>query len=335
MWGWMYRPPRHCLKIGSQDLAWAEVSRNWRGRRRYRSAVTSLSDGTIRLSPLEPNVLNPGEFQDRIRTLAGTAQAARWTRRAFAPGMPRAVTLILPDLAVRLAVLQLQELPPTHQEREAVIRWRLGQEQLLSLTGARVFFQVVSTSVLSGERRYTILAVVAQEVVLEQYETMCEEAGLLPQQVEVASLALFNMWVRTAGGLDRIKSDFLWVNIADGGFTAFIFHKRELVFIRTKPQGIGVHDQENAEGVQSPWVEKVIEECAASLYACQQHHPGLTVTNLILVGDGARHVGFRDKLERDLGLSVKELSWEDVRHSGVESAGTSSVAALPAMAGVV
>ena len=196
-------------------------------------------------------------------------------------------------------------------------------------------FQVVSTSVLSGERRNTILAVVVQETVLEQYETMCEGAGLLPQQVEVASLALFNMWVRTVGGLDRMKSDFLWVNIADGGFTAFIFHKRELVFIRTKPQGIGVHDQDSAEGVQSPWVEKVIEECAASLYACQQHHPGLAVTSMILVGDGSRHVGFREKLERDLGLSVKELGWEDVRYSSGVSAGTGSVAALPALAGVV
>jgi Tfp pilus assembly PilM family ATPase len=242
---------------------------------------------------------------------------------------------MLPDLAVRLAVLHLQELPPTHQEREAVIRWRLGQEQLLSLTGARVFFQVVSTAVISGECRNTILAVVAQEAVLEQYETMCEAAGLLPQQVEVASLALFNMWVRTAGGLDCVKSDFLWVNIADRGFTAFIFHKRELVFIRTKPQGIGVHDKDNVEGVQSPWVEKVIEECAASLYACQQHHPGLAVTNLILVGDGARHAGFWDKLERDLGLSVKEMGWEDVPPPGGNPPGTGSMVALPALAGVV
>ena len=35
---------------------------------------------------------------------------------------------------------------------------------------------------------------------------------------------------------------------------------------------------------------------------------------MILVGDGSRHVGFREKLERDLGLSVKELGWEDVRY---------------------
>ena len=101
----MHRLPRRCLKIGSHELAWAEVSRNWRGRRQFRSAVTGLSDGIIRLSPLEPNVLNPAEFQERIRTLAGTEQAAGWTRRAFAPGMPRAVTLILPDLVVRLAVV--------------------------------------------------------------------------------------------------------------------------------------------------------------------------------------------------------------------------------------
>ena len=77
MWRWIYRPPRHCLKIGSQELAWAEVRRNWRGHRQFRSAVTALSDGIIRLSPLEPNVLNPGRISGAYSNVGGDGTGGR------------------------------------------------------------------------------------------------------------------------------------------------------------------------------------------------------------------------------------------------------------------
>ena len=117
--------------------------------------------------------------------------------------MPRAATVILPDLAVRLAVLRLQDLPWSSEEREALVRWRLGQEQLLSLTGAKVFSQVLSEPGGSGDGPCTVLAVVVQEAVLAQYEAVCEAAGLIPQEVDVSSLRLFNLWTAAQCGSPR------------------------------------------------------------------------------------------------------------------------------------
>ncbi|WP_447602527.1 hypothetical protein [Nitrospira sp. Nam80] len=301
---------------------------------RYRNRVAPLPEGVLRLSPLEPNVLNPEGLQDCIRGLITSFKPAGTRNYKFLSGLPRAVTLILPDLAVRLAVLHLQELPVRYEEREALIRWRLGQEQLLSLAGAKVCFQVLPGIERVTGSANTVLAVVVQEAVLDQYESVCDAVGLLPQQVEVSSLSLFNLWVRSLGGPARLTADFLWVNVSDGGFTALVFHKGHLVFLRTKLQGVG-GGHLNGGDVGAKWGDKVIEECAASMYACQQHHPALAVANVVLVGDDGTYDGLGEKLAKELGVTVKHLGWEDLCRGRTQPDALRSLTGLQAMAGLL
>ncbi|MFO0729623.1 MAG: hypothetical protein U0231_13240 [Nitrospiraceae bacterium] len=216
MWNWIASRPRYCLKIGLRDLAWAEVSRDWRGRPRYRCAVSPLPEGLLRLSPLEQNILQPNDMEMQIRALTGTGPSQSSGVETGSRPVPRAATVVLPDLAVRLAVLTLQDLPWSSEERDAVVRWRLGQEQLLSLAGAKVFSQVMSDPSSSGEGPYTVFAVIVQETVLAQYESVCEAAGLIPQEVDVASLRLLNLWAKGEEGTQRLTSDYLWLNATDG-----------------------------------------------------------------------------------------------------------------------
>jgi Tfp pilus assembly PilM family ATPase len=180
----------------------------------------------------------------------------------------------------------------------------------------------------------TVLAVVVQEAVLEQYESVCDAVGLLAQQVEVSSLSLFNLWVRALGGPARLTADFLWVNVSDGGFTALVFHKGHLVFLRTKLQGVG-GGHLNGGDVGTKWGDKVIEECAASMYACQQHHPALAVANVVLVGDDGTHHGLSEKLAKELGVTVKHLGWEDLCRGRTQPDALQSLTALQAMAGLL
>jgi Tfp pilus assembly PilM family ATPase len=293
-----------------------------------------LPEGVLRLSPLEPNVLNPEGLQECIRGLITSSKTAGTRNYKLLSGVPRAVTLILPDLAVRLAVLHLQELPVRYEEREALIRWRLGQEQLLSLAGAKVCFQVLPGIERVTGSANTVLAVVVQEAVLDQYESVCDAVGLLPQQVEVSSLSLFNLWVRSLGGPARLTADFLWVNVSDGGFTALVFHKGHLVFLRTKLQGVG-GSHLNGGDAGAKWGDKVIEECAVSMYACQQHHPALAVANIVLVGDDGTHHGLSEKLAKELGVTVKHLGWDDLCRGRTQPDALRSLTGLQAMAGLL
>src|SRR5437763_12232760 len=85
-------------------------------------------------------------------------------------------------------------------EREALIRWRLGQEKLFPLVGAKVVSQPLSPNGKQATGPQTVLAVAIQETVLHQYEEACEAVGLAPMQVDVVSFRLFNLWSRAAQG---------------------------------------------------------------------------------------------------------------------------------------
>jgi hypothetical protein len=335
MWDWIASRPRYCLKIGLRDVAWAKVSRDWRGRPRYQSVVSPLPEGAMRLSPLEQNILLPAEMESQIRSVmaGGAGQVA--TTEASAPEVPRAATVILPDLSVRFAVLTLQDLPWSSEERDAVVRWRLGQDQLLSLSGAKVFSQVLSEPAAAGEGPYSIFAVVVQEAVLAQYESVCEAAGLIPQEIDVSSLRLFNLWARASGGPRRITTDYLWVNATDGGFTAFVFQKGQLVYVRSKLSAVGGM---GLAGADTQWAgaDRIVQECADSIYACQQQTADLTVSQVVMLADEALEKELQNRFEKGLGLPVKTIEWDHITRQGKGAiVGSHAVAALPAIAGVM
>lgn len=334
MWNWIASRPRYCLKIGLRDLAWAEVSRDWRGRPRYRCAVSPLPDGVLRLSPLEQNILQPNEMETHIRALTGTTPAVPSGAESVSRPVPRAATVVLPDLAVRLAVLTLQDLPWSSEERDAVVRWRLGQEQLLSLAGAKVFSQVMSDPASSGEGPYTIFAVIVQETVLAQYESVCEAAGLIPQEVDVASLRLLNLWARGLEGLQRLTSDYLWLNATDGGFTAFVFHRGNLVYVRSKLQSGAAQAPSLVQ--DRTGVDRIVQECADSIYACQQHTDGLDISQVVLLADETLSPDLQKRFEKGLGVNVSLIDWDHLKRQGRGAVlGSHAIAALPAVAGVM
>ena len=234
MWGLTTSRPRHCLKIGAQTLAWGEAVRTWRGRYRYRCVLSPTPTGAIKLSPMDLNLTDMPAVKSCLRLLAGPSRDIRFAGSVWLSDVPRPIVLLLPDLSVRTTVLQLEQLPAQAEEQEALIRWRLGQEQLLPLAGAKIVWQGFSSHGAGGERSHEVLVVAIQEAILKQYESLCESVGLLPQEVGVTSFRLFNLWLKAAGGRKRLGRDLLWVSVSDGGLTCFVMQEGRLVFVRSK-----------------------------------------------------------------------------------------------------
>lgn len=333
MWGLTASRPRCCLKIGAQTLAWGEAVRTWRGRYRYRCVVSPAPAGAVKLSPMDLNVTDMPAVENRLRSLAGSSRDIRLAGRTWLSELPRPIVLLLPDLSMRATVLQLEQLPAQVEEQEALIRWRLGQEQLLPLAGAKIAWQRFSSLGAGVERSRIVLVVAIQEAILKQYESLCESVGLLPQEVDMASFRLFNLWLKAAGGRKRLDRDMLWVNVSDGGLTCFVMQEGRLVFVRTKllsAEGIQEH-----ESLGGDLVDCIVEECAASLRACREHHPGLNVTEVVLAGDSPLP-NLEQALNKELGLPIQRLDWEAVESVGWKhEGGNTSWATLPVVAGVM
>jgi hypothetical protein len=332
MWGLSGNRPTQCLKIGRHALVWGETARTWRGRHRYRCVVSPIPPGVIKLSPIEGNVLDRGALEERLRSLTGSAKRVRLFGRTLLSNLPRPVTLVLPDLAVRATVLQLEQVPVRREEQEALIRWRLGQEQRVPLAGAKLIWQVFPPR-HEKEGLHMVLVIAVQNSILTEYEAACEAAGLLAQEVTVASFCLFDLWLKAAGGARCLNRDLVWVTIADGGLTCLIIHDGRPIFARTKfllGEAEQVQDMRGRDKI-----EKILRETEISIVACREHCPDLQLARLVLMTDEDLP-GLEDALGNELGMATDHLHRQHVEIVGWKHEGDNmSLATLPVVAGLM
>ncbi len=281
---------------------------------------------------MDPNFVNRPLIEERLRSLAGPPPRFEVAGRVILGALPRAITLVLPDMTVRAMVVVLDHLPPKSEEQEALIRWRLGQDQRVSMAGARLFWQIFPPH-HGDDSSFIIFVIAVQEQVLAQYESICETVGLMPQRVGVSSLYLFDLWLKSVGGRKRLPRDLVWVTVSDGGLTCLIVHRGRPVFARTKLLSLDADLQDRTASVGAG--QKILHEIEASLSACQEHHPDLHARHLVLVTE-EDVPGLDDILNGELGVTVNRLEWDHVDALGwSHEGGRQSTAVFPVVAGLL
>jgi type IV pilus assembly protein PilM len=137
-------------------------------------AFEPLSHGAILPHTNEPNLHNRGHVVAAIRsTLSRVIQHGR------------SVTLILPNAAVRVFVLDFETLPSSAADIVAVLRFRLRKMVPFDIEHAALSCQVLSRK--TNECRVLITALPA--TTLDEYESAVREAGFEPGVVLPSSLA--------------------------------------------------------------------------------------------------------------------------------------------------
>lgn len=330
MWDWWSSRPQHCLKFGTDSLAWAENVRDWRGQRRRRCFMSPIPNGMITPSPMDLNLSHLSALAAHIQTLTNSEGGYRIQAGATRLALPRRSTILLPDTAVRAVVLHFEQLPTRREERENLIRWRLGQEQLFPVNGAKIVSQVFSDHGARASEAYTVLTVSIQEAVLQQYESLCESVGLIPFDVDITSLRLLDLWKRVSSGSGWLRRNVLWVNLSDRALMTIMCQRGRPMFYRCKLLG-----EEVADVLSKPNVlNRVLEECAASLEVCHQRYPFLTIDQAVICAEGEVSV-LRDQIEGEFQLSVEQLDWKSVETFGWVAKGNHrGITTLAALAGL-
>ena len=123
----------------------------------------------------------------------------------------RDVTLIVPDAAVRVLLLDFDELPGKEIEAMPVVRFRLKKLLPFDSDDAAVSYQVMS----STKGSIQVLAVAMPRDVLAEYEGVVRNAGYLPGAVLPSTLAAL-------AGLDTSESPVLVVNACTATLTTAI-----------------------------------------------------------------------------------------------------------------
>jgi type IV pilus assembly protein PilM len=138
----------------------------------------------------------------------------------------REVTLIVPDAAIRVLLLDFDELPAKPVEALPVVRFRLKKLLPFDADDAAVSYQVMATAKGSLQ----VLAVAMPRHLLADYESVVREAGFEPGAVLPSTLAAL-------AGLPEQDAPVLVVNAGREGVTTAIVKAGVLLLHRTVDLG--------------------------------------------------------------------------------------------------
>jgi type IV pilus assembly protein PilM len=177
-------------------------------------ARVALAEGAIAPS------LKPGNVVDRVAVTAAIRSALEQIGER-ANARDANLTLVIPDSAVRVLLLDFEALPSRESEALPLVRFRLKKLLPFDADEAMVTYQAMSTS----KSIVRVLAVAIPRDVLSEYETAVREAGFEPGAVIPSTLACL-------AALDDAEPSLL-VNANPVGVTAAIVRGGVLLLHRS------------------------------------------------------------------------------------------------------
>ncbi|HUJ95084.1 MAG TPA: hypothetical protein VLW84_07465 [Terriglobales bacterium] len=242
---------------------------------------------------LAPGSVVPDLMESNLRQRDAVGRALR-DALARVGGRSRDLIAVLPDAAVRVVLLDFENLPSNREEAEGVVRFRLKKSLPFDVDKAMVSYQALPSS--TGVHA---IAAVALTSVLEEYEAAFREAGFNPGVVMPSTLAALG-----AADADRptlvIKVDARTTSIA-------ILEGEQLLLIRTL---------ENTRGVTITG-EQLAEEVYPSVVFFQDTYH-LNIDRILLAGL-PESGGAAPALRAQTGAEVHELIGASVLGAGAGS----------------
>ena len=171
-------------------------------------------------TPLGYGALVPGVAEANLRNQEAVVEAIRTVLGQLEP-KSRAVTLVLPDTAVRVFVLDFDTLPQKAVEAIPVLRFRMRKMVPFDVEHAALSYQIL----VQGEGSVKVLATIMPGPVLAEYEAAVRAAGYEPGAVLPSSLA-------SLAALDSLEP-ILAANLSGQALTTSITSGQDLHLFRT------------------------------------------------------------------------------------------------------
>ena len=222
--------------------------------------VSAVAYGILPQGHIAPG-LKAGNFQARSETVAAVRKALESVALK-----ERQTTVVIPDAAVRVLLLDFDALPAKLGEALPIVRFRLKKLLPFDADDAVISYQVMSTQ--RGLIR--VLAVAVPKEVLAEYEGIVREAGFEPGAVLPSTLA-------ACAGLTEIDAAVLLVNAGETSVTTAIVQGAVVLLHRTVDLAAeGLHDRVEASSAVPPVPQELLAlplvdvESSASEWARQE-----------------------------------------------------------------
>ncbi|MGH9701806.1 MAG: type IV pilus biogenesis protein PilM [Candidatus Acidiferrales bacterium] len=237
--------------------------------------VEELPPGAIVPSAVEANIKNSEAVRAALRRVASRI-ATRGEK----------ITLLVPDSVVRVFILPFETFPRRAEEAVPLLRWRLKKSVPFDVEGT-----VVSWMRQTGRAgNLEILAALARQEILREYEAVVESAGMETGVVLSSTLATLPL-------LEEQGSTLL-ARLTDTSLTTAIVVGGTICVYRTND--VSVTADEFAP-------QSLLDEIFPAVAYFQDTWGG-GVDRVRLAGFGGRTVEFRQAVQNELGCAVMPLA---------------------------
>lgn len=227
-------------------------------------------------SPSTPNILKPHVYRDALISRFRSGALKRSTSK-------RARTaLVIPDYAVRMAILDFEEFPQGEQERLALIRFRLRKSVPFHIDEAQVAYSVQ----VNEPKRIEVLAVAIARPILQEYETIFTDAGYRVGLVTPSSIAALPLYAGASSGLTLVAK------MAGSALSVLLVERGRIRLVRCID--LAAEGEEVREG------EFNVLALLQQTVAYSEDEIGQPVTQLVLCGFGSDTDSFGRLAEKEL-----------------------------------
>ena len=190
--------PESILEVAPGFVVGARLDRS-RGAVR-RLSVRPLGTGTIEPSVARQNVSNPGELESAVASVV----------EAVGSGGD-SLGVLVPDAAVRVAILTFESLPDSPSEVAGMAAWKMKELLPFSADEARLSYQILAKSA----KHIEMLAVAGRKSVLAEYEAPLEPLNSSMVLLLPGTIALLSLLPETAEAQ-------LLLHVSGGGLTTVL-----------------------------------------------------------------------------------------------------------------
>ena len=192
-------PPDFAFEISENGIAWARPSNP-------QPAMRLLESGTFSISPQHDNVLGTEAMTAAVSEIAATRGARR----------RRTATLILPDYCGRIAVLDFDAFPTTHEEQLSLVRFRMKKSVPFDVEAAAIaYFPQPRHG--NSKKCDVVVALVALEIVA-RYEAPFRMCGIDTGLVTTSTLAAMDLLHGMNDGvMAKISGRVLTLSVVSAG----------------------------------------------------------------------------------------------------------------------
>lgn len=286
------------IEITSSAVRLAALSGRGANLSVIHAKTADLPSGTVAESYASPNIQDAKVLSDVLRDCM--AGAPRRLLRA---------ALSLPDGVFRVQTFEFDQLPPKPADRERLLRWRMEKAAAFDTSDTVLRYEVLRRQ----ESGFTVLACVAKQAVIAQYEALLRELGLEPWNVGLSSFHVLNLY---APVMMKKSPVFALAHLAEDSFTTIVTEAGGARFYRYKDVKRG-----SASEIKSRFVREI--EDSLHFYSHMAHTQTSEVQHLYVTGESTLSYDLAERLSTATSLNAEVLSPADIIAQGGQG-GTAS-----------